>query len=77
MSPCYVGGGGRTGGGVFCTFETEGQTEMNIKIIIEAADTGFSAYSPDYFGCVATGDTVKEVKVNMFSALAMHIKAGI
>ncbi len=50
---------------------------MDIKIIIEAAENNYSAYSPDYPGCVATGDTIKEAKVNMLSALAMHIKAGI
>ena len=48
-----------------------------IEMIIEEAEGNYSAYSPDYPGCVATGDTVKETKVNMLSALAMHVRAGI
>ncbi len=48
-----------------------------IEIIIEEGDGNYSAYSPDHPGCVATGDTVKEVQSNMFSALAMHVKAGL
>ena len=76
MSPCFVGGEGRTGGGVMCTFGPKVATEINIKIIIEWGETNYSAYSPDYPGCVATGDTIRETKNNMLSALAMHIKAG-
>jgi predicted RNase H-like HicB family nuclease len=30
-------------------------------IIIEQTPTGFSAYSPDLLGCVATGETRPEV----------------
>ena len=61
----------------YCTLETGIQREIDIKIIIEWGEINYSAYSSDYPGCVATGDTIKEAKVNMLSALAMHIKAGI
>ncbi len=30
-------------------------------IVIEWAETNYSAYAPDVPGCVATGDTVEEV----------------
>jgi predicted RNase H-like HicB family nuclease len=30
-------------------------------ILIEPTDTGFSAYSPDLPGCIATGHTTQEV----------------
>ena len=43
-------------------------------IIIEATTTGFSAYSPDLPGCVATGRTRKEVEREMRDAIAFHIE---
>jgi len=35
---------------------------MKYLIIIEETKTGFSSYSPDMDGCVATGRTKEEVK---------------
>jgi predicted RNase H-like HicB family nuclease len=32
-------------------------------IVIELAETGFSAYSPDLPGCVSTGRTHEEVDI--------------
>ena len=43
-------------------------------IIIEATTTGFSAYSPDLPGCVATGRTRKEVEREMRDAIEFHIE---
>ena len=43
-------------------------------IIIEATDTGFSAYSPDLPGCVATGRTRAEVESEMHDAIEFHIE---
>jgi predicted RNase H-like HicB family nuclease len=43
-------------------------------IIIEATSTGFSAYSPDLPGCVATGHTRKEVEREMRDAIEFHIE---
>lgn len=42
-------------------------------IVIEATQTGFSAYSPDLPGCVSTGRTRDEVEKNMSEAIAFHL----
>jgi predicted RNase H-like HicB family nuclease len=43
-------------------------------IIIEETATGFSAYSPDLPGCVATGCTREEVETEMHDAIGFHIE---
>ncbi len=43
-------------------------------IIIEETGTGFSAYSPDLPGCVATGGTREEVEREMHVAIEFHIE---
>ena len=43
-------------------------------IIIEETATGFSAYSPDLPGCVATGATRNEVEQEMHDAIEFHIE---
>jgi predicted RNase H-like HicB family nuclease len=47
---------------------------MKYLIVIEKTRTGFSAYSPDVDGCVATGKTKEEVLVNMKEALEFHFE---
>jgi predicted RNase H-like HicB family nuclease len=47
---------------------------MKYLVIIETTTTGFSAYSPDLPGCVATGKTQQEVKKNMSEAIAFHLE---
>ena len=42
--------------------------------IIEETATGFSAYSPDLPGCVATGATRNEVEQEMHDAIEFHIE---
>ncbi|NCS25800.1 MAG: type II toxin-antitoxin system HicB family antitoxin [Microcystis aeruginosa BS13-02] len=42
-------------------------------IVLEKSETGFSAYSPDVLGCVATGVTLEETTEQMRSALALHL----
>jgi predicted RNase H-like HicB family nuclease len=42
-------------------------------IVIEETSTGFSAYSPDLPGCIATGSTREEVEGEMHDALEFHI----
>ncbi|CAN1210633.1 type II toxin-antitoxin system HicB family antitoxin [Tumidithrix helvetica PCC 7403] len=42
-------------------------------IVLEKSDTGFSAYSPDVEGCIATGETLEETTKLMRSALALHL----
>ena len=42
--------------------------------VIENTATGFSAYSPDLPGCVATGATRDEVEREMQDAIEFHIE---
>lgn len=46
---------------------------MKYLIIIEKTKTGFSAFSPDLPGCVATGSTKKQIEKNMRDAIAFHL----
>lgn len=43
-------------------------------IIIESTATGYSAYSPDLPGCVATGKTRSQVAMEMHDAIEFHIE---
>jgi predicted RNase H-like HicB family nuclease len=43
-------------------------------VIIEKTGTGYSAYSPDLPGCVATGSSRKEVEQEMHDAIEFHIE---
>lgn len=43
-------------------------------VVIEETSTGYSAYSPDLPGCVATGRTKEEVKQNMREAIEFHLE---
>jgi predicted RNase H-like HicB family nuclease len=47
---------------------------MKYLIIIEKTKTGFSAFSPDLEGCVATGRTKTEVEKTMKEAIEFHIE---
>jgi predicted RNase H-like HicB family nuclease len=43
-------------------------------IVVEKTGTGYSAYSPDLDGCVATGRTREEVEREMQEAIAFHLE---
>ena len=43
-------------------------------IVIEQTRNGYSAYSPDLDGCVATGKTREEVETQMREAVAFHLE---
>jgi len=43
-------------------------------IVIEKAKRGYSAYSPDLQGCVATGGTRKIVERRMKEAIDFHLE---
>ena len=43
-------------------------------IVIEKTETGFSAYSPDLDGCIATGTTREEVEKMMKEAIEFHLE---
>ena len=47
---------------------------MKYLVVIEPTETGFSAYSPDLPGCVATGATEKEVEREMREAMEFHVE---
>jgi predicted RNase H-like HicB family nuclease len=47
---------------------------MKYLVVIERTATGFSAYSPDVPGCVATGASVEEVQSEMKEAIAFHLE---
>jgi predicted RNase H-like HicB family nuclease len=46
---------------------------MKYLIVIERTATGYSAYSPDLPGCIATGSTREEVEREMKGAIAFHL----
>jgi predicted RNase H-like HicB family nuclease len=46
---------------------------MKYLIVIERTPTGFSAYSPDLPGCIATGATRDDVEREMKQAIAFHL----
>ena len=48
---------------------------MKYLIVVEKTETGFSAYSPDLLGCVATGATEEETEANMKKAIAFHVES--
>ncbi len=47
---------------------------MRYRIVIEETDSGYSAYSPDLEGCVATGPTKEVVEKAMKEAIDFHIE---
>ena len=42
-------------------------------VVVEQTKTGYSAYSPDLEGCVATGQTRDEVEREMQEAIEFHV----
>ena len=47
---------------------------MRYTIIIDRGPNNFSAYAPDFPGCVAAAETEEETIKLMQEALAMHIE---
>ena len=46
---------------------------MKYLVVIEKARRGYSAYSPDLPGCVATGTTRAQAERAMRKAMALHL----
>ena len=46
---------------------------MKFLIVIEKTASGYSAYSPDLNGCVATGTTRQQVEDAMREAIVFHL----
>ncbi len=47
---------------------------INYLIVIEETETGFSAFSPELDGCIATGKSRDDVEINMKDAIQFHIE---
>lgn len=50
---------------------------MKYLIILEPTATGYSAYSPDFDGCVAAGDDRDETIALMREAIEFHVEGLI
>ncbi len=48
---------------------------MKYAALFERTDTGYSAYLPDFDGCVSTGATLGEAVANLTEALDLHLEA--
>ena len=51
-----------------------GSEIMRNAIVIEKAESNFSAYAPDLAGCIATGASVEEVEKEIQEAIAFHLE---
>jgi predicted RNase H-like HicB family nuclease len=47
---------------------------MRYAIVIEKAESNYSAYVPDLPGCIATGATVEEVEAHIREAIEFHLE---
>ncbi|HEY8161464.1 MAG TPA: type II toxin-antitoxin system HicB family antitoxin [Methylocystis sp.] len=47
---------------------------MRYAVVIEKAGDNCSAYVPDLPGCIATGDTLEEVELEIRDAIRFHIE---
>lgn len=47
---------------------------MKYAIVIEQTDSNYSAYVPDLPGCIATGDSIKEVENEIRQAIEFHLE---
>ncbi len=50
---------------------------MKYLVVLEPTPTGFSAFSPDLPGCIATGDTREEVEREIAEAIAFISKDSV
>ena len=48
---------------------------MKLLVIVEQTETGYSAYSPDVPGCVATGRSCADVERTMQEAIELHLES--
>jgi predicted RNase H-like HicB family nuclease len=47
---------------------------LRYAIIIEKAESNYSAYVPDLPGCIATGGTIEEIKRLMQEGIEIHLQ---
>ena len=46
---------------------------MRYAVVIEKAESNYSAYVPDLTGCVATADTVAAIEAEIREAILFHV----
>ena len=51
-----------------------GQSREGYLVAFEKTRTGYSAYSPEVPGCIATGRTLHEARTLMQSAIRFHLR---
>lgn len=47
---------------------------MRYAVVIEKAESNYSAYVPDLPGCIATGATVEEAESRIREAIEFHLE---
>jgi len=47
---------------------------MRYAVVIEKADSNYSAYVPDLPGCIATGKTIEKVEIKIRNAIEFHLE---
>jgi predicted RNase H-like HicB family nuclease len=47
---------------------------MRYAMIIEQGEQNYSAYLPDLPGCIATGNSIEELKQRMSEAIELHLR---
>jgi len=47
---------------------------MRYAIVVEAAESNYSAYAPDLPGCVATGSSIEETEQAIRTAIELHLE---
>jgi predicted RNase H-like HicB family nuclease len=47
---------------------------MQYAMIVEKGERNFSAYLPDLPGCIATGQTLEEVRQRMHETVELHLR---
>ena len=50
---------------------------MRYAVVIEKANENYSAYAPDLPGCIATGDSVEAVEIEIGEAIRLHVEGLI
>ncbi len=59
---------------IFLSGWLEMSDHVRYAIVIEKAESNYSAYVPDLPGCVATGRTVVETEQQMREAIEFHLE---
>lgn len=47
---------------------------MKYAVVIEQAESNYSAYVPDLPGCIATGYSIQDAQDNIRSAIEFHLE---